>query len=502
MVLYRKYRPQKLSEMIGQEHIKSALIGSLTSGKIAHAYLFAGPRGSGKTTTARILAKALNCQTTFGRNKFSEPCGKCESCQTVGDGTFIDLIEIDAASNRGIDDIRELREKIKLSPAGGRFKIYIIDEAHMLTNEAFNALLKTLEEPPAHAVFVLCTTSVEKLPITIVSRCNRFDFKKATIEELEKALSEIAKKEKLGIDKEAIFRIGQIADGSFRDALTILDQLGSLRKKITASDVDRLCAFAGIESVAKMVEYLALGKVAEAIILTNKVIAQGADLKRFLDELLAYFRAMLFIKSGLVETVENNYTIDIVRRLENQSGIWSREKISRALRLFTDAASLLKSAIIIQLPVELAIVDLVDWHQTSTGKPEEITIDEADDKIDQKEEPVHTEVKVDQTVSDDQLLNEKWPQFLKGIKKHNTSVESLLRLARPISFINDVLTLEVFYRFHKERIESIGVHKLIAIVGQEVFAVDIKVKCILGSRAVKTNVTEDLEVAVSEIFAN
>jgi len=224
-VLYRKYRPQKFSEFVGQEHIVKTLTNAISSGLISHAYLFYGPRGSGKTTIARLFAKAVNCQNRKGGD--FEPCNQCFSCKEISEGRAVDLIEIDAASHRGIDEIRDLREGIKFAPTRLKYKVFIIDEAHQLTKEAANALLKTLEEPPSHAIFILATTEIHKMIPTIISRCQRFDFRKLTVPEILKKLEIICQKEKIKIEKVALELIAQNAQGSMRDAESLLDQVST-----------------------------------------------------------------------------------------------------------------------------------------------------------------------------------------------------------------------------------------------------------------------------------
>ena len=237
MALYRKWRPQDFSDLIGQEHISETLSNAISTGKVAHAYLFSGPRGTGKTSTAKILAKALNCE----HGPTPTPCNQCVCCQKINDGSFMDVFEIDAASNRGIDEIRDLRETVKFAPVDGKYKVYIIDEVHMLTTEAFNALLKTLEEPPSHVVFILATTEVHKVPITIQSRCQRYDFKRITKDDILKRLVMITDEMGLNADKDALSIIAIQADGGMRDALSLLDQcLAFTKDELTVTQVRKV----------------------------------------------------------------------------------------------------------------------------------------------------------------------------------------------------------------------------------------------------------------------
>jgi DNA polymerase-3 subunit gamma/tau len=283
--LYRKYRSQTFADLVGQDAASRALQGALISARVAHAYLFSGSRGTGKTSAARLLAKALNCT---GRDRSSaEPCNKCQSCTEMTAGAALDLIEIDAASNRGIDEIRDLREKVNLAPALGPFKIYIIDEAHMLTEPAFNALLKTLEEPPAHVVFILCTTDAQKIPLTVIGRCQQFVFRRHSEEQIVSRLTHIAKAEKVSVDADAMGLIARTAQGSMRDAVGLLDQLVPLASgPITLESARSLLGIADPRLLDSLLDHVLVGQAAEALSELNRVYSGGAELRQVVRGLM------------------------------------------------------------------------------------------------------------------------------------------------------------------------------------------------------------------------
>lgn len=369
IALYRKWRPQMFKDLVGQEHISRTLANAITSGHIGHAYLFAGPRGTGKTSTAKILAKALNCE----HGPTPEPCGQCEQCRKIADGSSMDVFEIDAASNRGIDEIRDLRETVKFAPVDGRYKVYIIDEVHMLTTEAFNALLKTLEEPPAHVVFILATTEAHKVPPTIQSRCQRYDFKRITVEEIESRLRYITAEMKMEAEDEALAMIAIQADGGMRDALSILDQCAALAEgTITAERVRQILGLVGHDWIYKMTKALAARNVQEALQILAELLRDGKDLKQVLSELSLHLRSlMIFQAAGTVEAMDLYAEPQDV--LQDQAKLFAPEVLPRMIARLHEAMTEMKWSPQPRITVEVALMELCRPELTASREAAEKT---------------------------------------------------------------------------------------------------------------------------------
>ncbi len=337
-VLPLKYRPQNLDEIWIQDHIKITLKRAIESNRVAHAYLFAGPRGVGKTTTARILAKSLNCI----KGPTIKPCQVCSVCQEITNSSSMDVLEIDGASNRGIDQVRELRENVKYLPTSCPYKVYIIDEIHMLTQEAFNALLKTLEEPPQHVKFIFATTAPQKVPSTIISRCQRFDFRKATVEEIVKRLSWLAEQENIKISEEAMYAIGKRADGAIRDAESMLDQLRVYQTdRIEIKDVEELLGIISTEMFFEYTDILLSGKQSRVFEFIDKVFSTGYDFMEFFTGLLEHFRLMLMLK---LNTNKNILSISQkeIKQVEQYTSKFTAEKLLMIMQFIADNEDIIK----------------------------------------------------------------------------------------------------------------------------------------------------------------
>jgi DNA polymerase-3 subunit gamma/tau len=352
-VFYRKWRPRNLSEVIGQEPVTRTMLNALKTGHISHAYLFCGPRGTGKTSMGRALAKAVNCLTTGGKD---EPCNTCEMCQAINENRALDFIEIDAASNTGVDDIRTLRERVAIAPAQARYKVYLIDEFHMLSTAASNALLKTLEEPPPHVIFILATTEVHKILPTIMSRCQRFDFRRLSLNDIMKKLENICKAENITVEQEALRLIAKSATGAMRDAENILERLTTYYgTDITFRQVQDLLGMTGDARVRELVKHIISDDVKSAIATVNNVNADGLDLRHFKRELVDYLRSLLLIKSGSKDAVD--LTSDDMNTLIELANKTSLAKILKVLKLFSQAETSTESNSILSL--ELAIIDSI-----------------------------------------------------------------------------------------------------------------------------------------------
>lgn len=473
IALYRKYRPKDFTGVSGQEHIMKVLKNTSKTSFFSHAYIFCGPRGIGKTSVARIMAKAVNCEKPSDGN----PCNKCASCVSINNQTALDVIEIDAASNRGIDEIRDLREKVKFSPSELKYKVFIIDEVHMLTREAFNALLKTLEEPPAHALFIMATTEIHKIPATVISRCQRFDFKKIGMKELEEGLSEIAKKEKLKITKEAISVIAQASEGGFRDAISILDQLSmnTGSNEITEAHAAELLGIIDSTNLLKLVKEIEADKKKETLDLLSDLLKKGADIGQLTKGLMVLYR----------KKVKDNITDS--EKLD--SYIYAIETLAECNKNF-------KYALYSQLSLEVAILKIMDFKrrasvsveiekgasQRSFGTEKDINVGKVS-KITLNIDEITRKDSGEKDIDSSKSLD-NWNQVLFEIKSKNNSIHAILRDSEP-ALVGDEIHLVFPYKFHKERIEDRKNKKIVDEAVSKVCGKGYSVICKLGKKVMR-----------------
>src|SRR5438876_3675841 len=357
--LYRRYRSQTFAEVIGQEPVTRTLKNAIASGQVAHAYLLAGARGIGKTSIARIIAKAVNCP----KAKDGDPCDTCESCVAIREGRFLDLIEIDAASNRGIDEMRDLREKVRFAPSMGQYKVYVIDEAHQLTQDAWNALLKTLEEPPAHVIFVLATTEAQRIPATIVSRTQRFDLRRIPHQKMVHQLAAIAKNENWQVEPAALEAISRHAQGSLRDAESILDQVARFAEgKVRVSDGDELLGATDWEETGKRFDAIADNDAAKAVGLVRALVDDGRDLRLFVRRAMDHMRALVLVRAS--DTLPETATESVAAVLRKQAPLFSLDRLAKIAHRLIETEQQLRTGEGTPLPLELALLDLTTESAT------------------------------------------------------------------------------------------------------------------------------------------
>ena len=472
MSYYQKYRPRKIDEL-DLNSVRESLLSSLSSGRLSHAYLFVGPRGSGKTSTARIMAQVVNCKENLEKKKgLGEPCGKCDPCLSIANGSAVDVVEMDAASHRSIDDIRDLREKIRLSPVALAKKIYIIDEVHMLTNEAFNALLKTLEEPPEHAMFFLCTTESHKIPETIMSRCSLITFTKGKKSEVLRSLNKAVDGEGLKIVPEALEMVAEATDGSFREGHKILEQLASKSDQISLEATKEFLGMAKGQAVSRLIELAIAGRPKEVVELIDEMERSGVKAQ--------------IVVGGLLKEVK--------MRMEEVMGDGGFGKYARLADKLITAAEKIKYSPLPMLPVELALLSIAVEEERSGKSRESVREEKA---MEQKEDRVRSS-EVGESISQvyegplaniEKVKNE-WLDFLSDLAPRNHSIAGLLRSAAPLAVTGRDLTLEVFYPFHKDQLEQDTKRKIIEEAVARVWG-KMNVRCVLGKKEGKA--TEQVE---------
>jgi DNA polymerase-3 subunit gamma/tau len=495
LVLARKWRPQNFDEIVGQEHVTTTLRNAIRTKRTAHAYIFAGARGVGKTTTARILAKALNC----AEGPTETPCNKCTSCVEITGSRSMDVLEIDGASNRGIDQIRDLRENVKYTPTQGKYKIYIIDEVHMLTKEAFNALLKTLEEPPAHVVFVFATTEVHKVPITILSRCQRFDFRRISLEGIVDHLKKMLAGEEVKADDESLYIVAKKAEGSLRDSISLLDQLIAFSgSNIKAEDARQVLGLVDQEMYFKALDLVRTHDKQGILALIDQVADGGYDLQEFILGWLAHLRKLLLIAAGSGKSAAGDMSPEEVEKYKKQAEGLDDRDILRMVNILIDAEATMKRSSQSRLILEMAALRLCNLD--STVRLEEVIklLDQGGNGDNESEEmPAKAEKPVKQAKLDVSPVKEDpaeynapakilsqdfeslWQQLISAVQERHMTAGTCLASARPVGVSdgNLILSFGPQANFHKKSLEDKAYQDLIQEETAKLWGQKLKLIC-------------------------
>jgi len=493
--LYRKWRPLLWDEVVGQEHIVQTLTNAVRADRVGHAYLFAGPRGTGKTTIARLIAKAVNC---LSDDPAKRPCNECEHCKAVNENRFLDLIEIDAASNTSVDDIRDLRDKINFSPSQGKYKIYIIDEVHMLSTAAFNALLKTLEEPPPHAIFVLATTEIHKIPATVLSRCQRHEFRRVPVDEIVGQLKKISKEENIKADDDALTLIARQSAGGMRDAISLLDQLSSTGDKIDLALTQTVLGTATSQTVLDLIASISDNQPAPAMDAIHSALDAGADPRSLARQIVEYLRGLMLIQMGNDDQIEA--TKDVKNVMAQHARAFSTHDVLRMMKAFNTAAVDTRGGWQPSLSLELAVAEVLEapvespalGREEKTTRTKKTPVASEPEKTkrakpsEQKDEPdkvpvadVEPKSKTEAPVIGLTEVNKVWRDIRSIIKPDHPGIEALLNSCKPL----EVRGGELYLGFQSETVRALMDIKEKTDIAQaaikDVLGVDLSIKCVV-----------------------